>query len=64
MGSGTTTLAAKQLGCQWLGFELNPTFYQIAVDRMNGVDQNGQIDLLATDYEQLDLFGGDYEKHI
>ena len=31
---------------------------------MNGVDQNGQIDLLATDYEQLDLFGGDYEKHI
>ena len=64
LGSGTTTLAAKQLGCQWLGFELNPTFYQIAVDRMNGVDQNGQIDLLATDYEQLDLFGGDYEKHI
>lgn len=62
LGSGTTTLAAKQLGCQWLGFELNPTFYQIAVDRMNGIDQNGQMDLLATDYEQLDLFGDNDEK--
>ena len=57
LGSGTTCVAAKELGCQYLGFELNPTFYQIAQDRLNGIDQNGQMDLFATDYEQLDLFG-------
>ena len=48
---------AKELGCKYIGFELNPTFYEIALDRLNGIDQNGQIDLLAQDYEQLDLFG-------
>ena len=62
VGSGTTCVAAKELGCQYIGFELNPTFYQIAQDRLNGIDQNGQMDLFATDYEQLDLFGEDYEK--
>jgi len=60
LGSGTTTLAAKQLGCQWLGFELNPIFYQIAMDRMQGIDQNGGINLLDSideHYEQGSLFG-------
>ena len=56
LGSGTTALAAKQLGCQYIGFELNPTFYQIALDRLNGVDQKGQTDLFDTNFEQLDLF--------
>lgn len=56
LGSGTTCVAAKELGRQYIGFELNPTFYQIAVDRLNGIDQKGQIDLLTADYEQLDLF--------
>ena len=59
LGSGTTAVAAKELDRQYIGFELNPTFYQIAVDRLNGIDQNGQMDLLTTDYEQLDLFGED-----
>lgn len=61
LGSGTTCVAAKQLGCQYIGFELNPTFYQIAKDRLNGVDQNGQMDLFSTNYEQLDLFGEEDE---
>jgi DNA modification methylase len=59
LGSGTTCVAAKELGCKYIGFELNPTFYQIAIDRLNGIDQNGQIDLLSQGYEQLDLFGDD-----
>lgn len=62
LGSGTTCVAAKELGCQYIGFELNPEFYQIAKDRLNGIDQKGQIDLFSTDYEQLDLFGEDYEE--
>lgn len=59
LGSGTTALAAKELGRQYIGFELNPEFYQIALDRLNGIDQNGQMDLLTTSCEQLDLFGED-----
>lgn len=50
LGSGTTCVAAKELNRQYIGFELNPTFYQIAVDRLNNIDQNGQL--------YLDLFGG------
>lgn len=66
LGSGTTALGAKQLGCQYIGFELNPTFYQIAIDRLNGVDQNGQFNLLdmETDkpnYEQGNLFDDNNE---
>jgi site-specific DNA-methyltransferase (adenine-specific) len=56
LGSGTTAVAAKELGCQYIGFELNPTFYQIAMDRLNGIDQNGQTDLLSINYEQGNLF--------
>lgn len=62
LGSGTTALAAKELGRQYIGFELNPEFYQIALDRLNGIDQNGQMDLLTTSCEQLDLFGEDDEE--
>ena len=61
MGSGTTAIAAKELGRQYIGFELNPEFYQIALDRLNGIDQNGQIDLLSQGYEQLDLFKDEEE---
>lgn len=62
LGSGTTAVAAKELGRQYIGFELNPEFYQIALDRLNGIDQNGQMDLLATSCEQLDLFGDNNEE--
>ena len=62
LGSGTTAVAAKELGRQYIGFELNPEFYQIALDRLNGIDQNGQMDLLTTSCEQLDLFGEDDEE--
>jgi DNA modification methylase len=56
LGSGTTCVAAKELNRQYIGFELNPTFYQIALDRINGIDQKGQMSLLDTDFNQLDLF--------
>jgi DNA modification methylase len=56
LGSGTTCVAAKELNRQYIGFELNPHFYKIALERLNGIDQNGQMSLLETDFEQLDLF--------
>lgn len=50
IGSGTTAVAAKELKRHYIGFELNPDFYQIAIDRVNGLTQiekkiieNGQM---------------------
>ena len=45
MGSGTTCLAAKRLGLNYIGFEINEKFYKIAVDRLNGINQKGQMNL-------------------
>ena len=45
-GSGTVPLAAKHLGFDYIGFEIDETFYKIACDRLNGIDQNGNMNLL------------------
>ena len=37
MGSGTTAVACKELDRHYIGFELNPDYYRIAVDRVNGI---------------------------
>jgi site-specific DNA-methyltransferase (adenine-specific) len=34
MGSGTTAIAAEQAGRDWLGIEINPTFAQLARERI------------------------------
>jgi DNA modification methylase len=34
MGSGTTAVAAENLGRDWLGVELNPVFADVARDRI------------------------------
>lgn len=36
VGSGTTAVACKELGINYLGFELNKEYYEIAVNRLNG----------------------------
>lgn len=62
-GSGTSCLAAKQLGLNWIGFEIDPDFYKIACDRLSGWNQRGEMDLLSiggsdsedTELEQLQL---------
>ena len=46
MGSGTTCLAAKHLGRKYIGFEINQKYYNIAVDRLNGINQKGEMNLL------------------
>ena len=52
VGSGTTCVAAKELDRQYIGFELNEKYYKIAVDRLKGINKNGQMDL----FEQTKLF--------
>lgn len=42
-GSGTTCIAAKELGRQFIGIEINPEYYKISIDRLNGILANGQI---------------------
>lgn len=39
MGSGTTAVACKELGRKYIGFEINPKYYQIAIDRLKGITQ-------------------------
>ena len=34
MGSGTTAVAAKSLGRHYIGFEIDPGYYSIAVKRV------------------------------
>ncbi len=45
VGSGTTCMCAKKLGLNYIGFEINKDYHKIAVDRLNGIDQNGKMNL-------------------
>lgn len=46
-GSGSTLVAAKNLGRNYLGFELEPKWVQVATNRLNNVDATGQMSLLT-----------------
>ena len=50
MGSGTTCVACKELGVNYIGFEINETYYKIATDRINGFNQKGEMNLFNLDY--------------
>ena len=52
LGSGTTAVACKELERNFIGFEINKAYYEIAVDRLKGVNQ---IEKQAK-IEQLKLF--------
>lgn len=60
-GSGTSLLAAKNIGLDYIGFEINEQYYKIANDRLSGWNQKGEMDLFASveepTTEQLSLFG-------
>ena len=51
-GSGTTAVACKELGRDFIGFEIDEEYYQIAVDRLNEITQEDK----STGVEQLKLF--------
>lgn len=46
LGSGTTAVACKSLGRNYIGFEINEKYYRIANERIEGFDQNGRMNLL------------------
>lgn len=45
-GSGTTCLACKETDRRYIGMEIDPDYYKIAVDRLNGINVNGQTSFL------------------
>lgn len=46
-GSGTTCVACKNINRRFIGIEINPKWYKIAIDRLNNIDVNGQISLFT-----------------
>ena len=56
-GSGTTCVAAKELGRHYIGFEINEKWHKIAVDRINGITADGQTSIF-TDFEELEKNDG------
>ena len=51
-GSGTTCVASKELGRRFIGMEIDPEYHKIAVDRLNGINANGQTSIF-TDFDNL-----------
>ena len=47
LGSGTTAVACKELGRNYIGFEISPKYYKIAVDRVNGITSTGQTTIFT-----------------
>lgn len=47
IGSGTTAVACKNTGRNYIGFEIDRKWAHIAVDRLNNIQANGQISLFT-----------------
>lgn len=45
VGSGTTAIACKETGRQFIAFEIEPKWVQVAEDRLNGINAHGQISM-------------------
>ncbi len=48
-GSGTTCLAAFRLGRQYVGYEINPLYKQLAEERLGGATEGDLLGKTATD---------------
>ena len=51
-GSGTTCIACKEIGRQFIGIEIDDKWHKISVDRLNGINAKGQTSIF-TDFESL-----------
>ena len=51
-GSGTTCVACKETGRRFIGMEIDKEYHKIAVDRLNGINANGQTSIF-TDFDNI-----------
>ena len=51
-GSGTTCVASKELGRQFIGIEIDEKWHKISVDRLNGINTKGQTSIF-TDFDNM-----------
>jgi DNA modification methylase len=56
MGSGTTGVAAVSLGRKFIGIEIDPKYFDIAVKRIKKAEQEAERDLFRAETEQGVLF--------
>jgi DNA modification methylase len=54
IGSGTTSVASKELNRQYIGIEIDEKWHKIAVDRVNGINARGEISLFA-DFDKIEI---------
>ena len=47
-GSGTTCVAAKELNRKYIGIEIEPEYYKISIDRLQGILANGQTSMFMS----------------
>ena len=52
LGSGTTCVACKELDRKYIGIEIDPEYYKIALNRINGINAKGQTSIF-TNFDQL-----------
>lgn len=45
VGSGTSAIVCKETGRQFIAFEIEPKWVQVANDRLNGINAHGQISM-------------------
>ena len=50
-GSSTTLVAAKHLKRKYIGIEIDEKWYKVSVDRLNGWNQKGELNLLEVNYD-------------
>jgi site-specific DNA-methyltransferase (adenine-specific) len=66
VGSGTTGVVAKRLKRDFIGFEINPDYFQMAQDRISGISVNGKpvySEKLIREDKRLKLFLENREKY-
>lgn len=43
------------ISCSLIGFEINEKYFNIAKDRLNGINAKGQMSLLDTDFDKVQI---------
>lgn len=51
-GSGTTCVACQEIDRRYLGIEINKDYFKASIDRLNGINTEGQTSIF-TNFENI-----------